>query len=35
VLPNVGHVPQFEATDQTLLALLELADSALPGKNGR
>jgi pimeloyl-ACP methyl ester carboxylesterase len=34
VLPNVGHVPQFEATDETLLALLDLADSNLPRKKG-
>jgi pimeloyl-ACP methyl ester carboxylesterase len=32
VLPGVGHVPQFEATHQTLAALMSLADSVLPRK---
>jgi pimeloyl-ACP methyl ester carboxylesterase/putative sterol carrier protein len=35
VLPNVGHVPQFEATDDTLTAIMDLADSALPPKRAR
>jgi pimeloyl-ACP methyl ester carboxylesterase len=35
VLPGVGHVPQFEATAETLSALSTLADSVLPSKNAK
>jgi pimeloyl-ACP methyl ester carboxylesterase len=35
VLPNVGHVPQFEATDDTLTALMGLAESVFPKKKAR
>jgi pimeloyl-ACP methyl ester carboxylesterase len=35
VLPNVGHVPQFEATESTLAALLEfLGDDPAAGSSG-